>query len=229
MNRERYNRAWAFLTVVGALCILGWGWQERRARLEEAEPPGVNPDWVEGQAFAKGLPQGDFAACSRQFALGKTQRVACFSWLAERREYPPLPARGDWDSGKTGAQCREEVRQHYALQITDAVDMQDMHQAHLLIEREDDARRECRNYDSARLPRVIREPAARLEGLIERLQRGEAPSSAELEAVAQEERGARDYPAWPEQQAYLQRLSVFRALMAAPPAAAPASAPASNP
>lgn len=228
MNRARYNRAWAFLTVVGALCILGWAWQEQRERVEAAEPAGVNPDWVEGQAFAQGLPEGAFAACSRQFALGSTQRMACFTWLQERRQYPPLPARGDWDSGKTGAQCRDEVRQHFALQISDAVDMQDMHQAHLLVEREDDARRQCRNYDMARLPRVIREPAARLEGLIERLQRGEQPSSAEQDAVAQEERLAQDFPAWPEREAYLQRLTVYRELLAALPATVPASNPAAQ-
>lgn len=236
MKRAPYNRAWsrawAFLAVVGALSILWWSWQEQRERSETAEPAGVNPDWQEGQAFAQQQSQGSFAACSRQFPLGSPQRSACFSWLEERRQYPVLPTRGDWDSGKTGAQCREEVRLHYQPQIADALDREDMHQLQMLIGREDDARSECRNYDAARFPRVIGEPAARVEGMIERLQRGEALSSAEQEAVAREESQARDFPAWPEREAYLERVGVLRALMGTPaPAAAlpPASTPVSRP
>jgi hypothetical protein len=70
-------------------------------------------------------------------------------------------------------------------------------------------RQQCQNYDNVRIGTVVHSPMARLERLLQQLDRGEPVSAQETAMVIQDLSGVHDFPDHPEKRAYLAKVDLF--------------------
>lgn len=157
-------------------------------------------------AKAKGIAHHQ--GCKDMPTIGETD--GCRRYVTEQKHIPPYIPQRDFASGKSSAQCREEVDGHFRPLIADMRERGDGHAADVWTrKRWMPELEQCANYDNLRIGKVIHDPASRLSALIGKAERGEAITGDDRRAVTHDLAGVLAFPDCPEKSAYIERSERF--------------------
>lgn len=134
----------------------------------------------------------------------------CHRFVTERKRIGPYIPQRDFTSGKTSAQCREEVNAYFGPLIEDMRERGDDGAASVwTTKRWMPELEQCPNYDNLRILKVVHEPASRLSALMAKAERGETITDQDRLVVTRDLAGVLEYPDHPERSAYIERSARF--------------------
>ena len=93
------------------------------------------------------------AQCKEKYANIKQglERMGCQKYVTEEKHFPPHIQQANWNSGKTTAQCKEEVSAHWDARIQDSEERGESADAVWSLRSHRGAEmQECQNYDNVR-------------------------------------------------------------------------------
>ncbi len=149
------------------------------------------------------------AACKATFKVGLKAR-GCHRYVTEQKHIPHLVRQGNWIGGKTTEQCLAEVDAYWGPVVQDEREQGDDHAAsswtrrNWLPERE-----ECQNYDNVRIGKVVYEPTARLERLLQLLAQGGRVTEQDKTVVRQDMLLVSTFPDHAAKRAYFDKVDQF--------------------
>lgn len=168
------------------------------------------PDFeiMSGYDAAKQKQVSTHAECA--IAFQHFYKTGCQKYVTEQKVFPPKIKQGDWDSGKTTAQCAAQVNAYWEPIIKDEQEKGDGHAAASWTRSDwGPDLKECQNYDNVRIGKVIHEPAARLDEILKRLEQGGKVTEADRETIRKDMPGVSAYPDHEYRTAYLNKVERF--------------------
>lgn len=138
------------------------------------------------------------------------QKIGCEKYVTSTKHFPPHLRQGNWASGKTTAECIEEVDAFWRAVVDEDREKGNDHAADSTTRRHwIPERNECQNYDNVRIDRVVYQPTARLDALLDKLAKGEAVTGADTAGVRKDVELVNTYPDHAAKRAYLEKLERF--------------------
>jgi hypothetical protein len=111
------------------------------------------------------------AACKQDFK--GFMEMGCHRLVTEQKHIPPYVPQGNWGGGKTTEACRAEVDAYWRAATQDQREQGHDQAADVWTRRNwSPDLRECDNYDNVRISKVVYEPTARLDQLLQRMATG---------------------------------------------------------
>jgi hypothetical protein len=152
-------------------------------------------DKIQGYEYASKERFFSHAECKEKYFENKDLflRSGCDKYITEKNvisKHIPHVKQGNWNSGKTTAQCIEEVDAYWRPQVKDAEELGDSSG----FRDYGDERLACQNYDNVRITQVVFEPTNRLAVIIKKLEHGEKISSEEHDKVIKDMELVKTYP-----------------------------------
>jgi len=143
----------------------------------------------------------EHAACKTLYGKPEDglKLTGCSRYVSSQKIQPPRVRQGDWNSGKTTAECEAEVNAYWSVVIQDMRERGDDHAANSWTRRNWSPELvECKNYDNARIGKVVFEPLIRLRDILRRLDQGKEWTEQDRETV---QKDIEQVTAFPEHQA----------------------------
>jgi hypothetical protein len=143
------------------------------------------------------------AACAKQFK--NVQLVGCQKYVSEHKVMPPHVQQGNWDSGKSSAQCRAEVEAYWNAMARDEKEKGGT----LPPKQWAGELQACQNYDNVRVSKSVVEPGYRLDAILKRLDAGGHVTEKDREQVRKDTEMVMGYPENEQRKAYLYKVERF--------------------
>jgi hypothetical protein len=142
-------------------------------------------------------------ACAQVFR--NIQLLGCQKYVTEHKTFPPHVVQGNWDSGKSTAQCRTEVENYWNARARD-----ENERGGILSPRQWSAElKDCQNYDNVRISKSVVEPTYRIDAILKRLDAGGHVTDKERETVRKDTELVLGYPENEQRKAYLYKVERF--------------------
>ena len=146
----------------------------------------------QGYKEAKAQNIASFVACKESFEGLKIS--GCKDYVDSLASIPSEPPARDFDSGKSTAQCEDEIDAKWDPLIKIVSARGDKEYAESIDRKKWTQRNECINYDRIRIGQVIHQPRVKVDDLIDRIHKGFAVSEAEIAEVRREVEVAKKFP-----------------------------------
>jgi hypothetical protein len=173
----------------------------------------VGKDGQQQTAAEHALEAGYEAAARRKLSTHKAcaallkniQLIGCQKYVTEHKSFPPHVQQGDWDSGKSTAQCRTEVNAYW-----NALARDENEKGGILSPRAWQTElKDCDNYDNVRVASAVTEPNYRIDAILKRLDAGGHVTDKERETVRKDTELVMGYPENEQRKAYLYKVERF--------------------
>jgi hypothetical protein len=142
-------------------------------------------------------------ACAAVFK--NIQLLGCQKYVTEHKVFPPHVVQGNWDSGKSTAQCRAEVEAYWNARARDENERGGILSHHQWSKELND----CENYDNVRVAKSVTEPTYRLDAILKRLDAGGHVTDKDRETVRKDTALVLGYPENEQRKAYLYKVERF--------------------
>lgn len=154
----------------------------------------------------------EHAACKMLYGKPEEglKRTGCSRYVSSQKVQPPHVRQGNWDGGKTTAECEAEVNAYWSVGIQDLRERGDDHAANSWTRRDwVPELAECKNYDNVRIGKVVFEPLARLQEILRRLDQGGGWTEQDREIVQKDIEQVRAFPEHETRTEYLEKAARF--------------------
>ena len=138
------------------------------------------------------------------------KRTGCSRYVSLQKVRPPHIRQGNWDSGKTTAECEAEVNAYWSVGIQDMRERGDDHAANSWARRDwAPELAECKNYDHVRIGKVVFEPLVRLRDILRRLDQGGTWTEKDRATIQNDIEQVRAFPEHETRTEYLEGAARF--------------------
>lgn len=154
----------------------------------------------------------EHAAC--KLLYGKPEdglkQMGCSRYVSSQKTQPPHVRQGNWDSGKTTAECEAEVNAYWSVSIQDLREKGDDHAANSWTRKNwVPELAECKNYDHVRIGKVVFEPLGRLQEILRKLDQGGQWTDLDREIVEKDIEQVKAFPEHKYRSQYLDMAARF--------------------
>lgn len=165
------------------------------------------------QAQAQGITS--HAACKTAFKGYLV--MGCHRYMTEQKHIPPYVHQGNWNGGKTTAQCEAEVNAYWRAATQDEREQGNDRAADSWTRRSwmPDLK-ECQNYDNVRIGKVVYEPTARLDKLLGHMAQGARATEEDQAMVRKDMQLVSRFPDHEAKRAYMAKADRFFELVGGP-------------